>query len=591
MTEQKVKYKDVLKFALYYWRRRGWTGLFILGLMLFSTIIDSFIPVFTGKIIDALVASTPGDKEALNAALFYLCIFMALGFTFHIVRWISISLWAKFAVHCLYEILTDGMQKVQRFSADWHANTFAGGTVRKITRGMWSFDMFGDTLFMGIMPAFVIMIAMTAMLLVQIPMVGLFALAMIIIYCAVSVWMALGILRPFFEASAKADTKVGAVLADIITGNPTVKAFGAEHREERAFKRVASLWRLRSQRAWLTGELSNLVRGALRMFMLSGMVGITVWMWNNGNATPGDIALSITSFFIVGGYLRDVGMHIANLQKSISEMEDIVHFWMRNGELCDAPQAKPLSVKNATIECDRVDFAYKGKPEKLFDNLSLTIKAGEKVALVGHSGSGKSSFVKLLQRLYDVTGGEIRIDGQNIAHVTQESLRRHIALVPQEPVLFHRSLYANIAYGKPGARLDEVIEAAKQAYAHDFIAEMPMGYKTLVGERGIKLSGGERQRVAIARAILADAPILILDEATSSLDSVSEHYIQKALEHLMEGRTTITIAHRLSTIRNADRILVFDRGRIVEQGTHEDLLKAASSHYKTLYTMQAFEQA
>ena len=195
----------------------------------------------------------------------------------------------------------------------------------------------------------------------------------------------------------------------------------------------------------------------------------------------------------------------------------------------------------------------------------------------------------MLQRLYDVTEGEIRIDGQNIADVTQESLRHAIALVPQDPVLFHRTLTQNIAYGKPEAAADEVMAAASEAYADQFIKTLPLQYDTLVGERGVKLSGGERQRVAIARALLAKAPILVLDEATSSLDSISEHIIQKALDNLMQGRTTITIAHRLATIRRADRILVFEQGSIIEQGTHEELMRNAGSHYKKLFDMQALD--
>ena len=224
--------------------------------------------------------------------------------------------------------------------------------------------------------------------------------------------------------------------------------------------------------------------------------------------------------------------------------------------------------------------------DPLYKDFSIHIRSGEKVALVGHSGSGKSTFVKLLQRLHDIQGGEIRVDDQNIADVTQSSLRQTIALVPQDPILFHRTLADNIAYAKPDASEDEIIAASKKAYAHEFIKALPQGYETLVGERGIKLSGGERQRVAIARAILSDAPILILDEATSSLDSISEHYIQMALKELMKGRTTITIAHRLSTIKDVDRILVFDQGHVVEQGTHAELLENPNSHYKELYEMQ-----
>ncbi len=223
----------------------------------------------------------------------------------------------------------------------------------------------------------------------------------------------------------------------------------------------------------------------------------------------------------------------------------------------------------------------------VFDDLSLTIEPGEKVALVGHSGSGKSTFVKLIQRFYDLNGGRITIDGQNVAGVTQASLRGKIALVPQDPILFHRSLAENIAYGRPDADLKAIRSAARLAEADGFIQTLPDGYDTLVGERGVKLSGGERQRVAIARAILADLPILILDEATSSLDSISELSIQRALDRLMQDRTTLVIAHRLSTVRQVDRILVFEKGRIVEEGTHEALLTQKGGIYRRLFETQA----
>jgi ATP-binding cassette subfamily B protein len=230
---------------------------------------------------------------------------------------------------------------------------------------------------------------------------------------------------------------------------------------------------------------------------------------------------------------------------------------------------------------------YPGAATYLYRDVSIAVAAGEKLALVGPSGSGKSTMAKLIQRLYNLNEGQIRIDGQDIAQVTMDSLRRQIALVPQDPMLFHRSLSENIAYGRPGASQEEIVNAARKAFADDFIRALPLGYDSLVGERGVKLSGGERQRVAIARAILADAPVLILDEATSSLDSISEHYIQMALEELMRGRTAITIAHRLSTVQRADRILVFDNGSIVEQGSHSSLMASPRSQYRRLYEMQA----
>jgi ATP-binding cassette subfamily B protein len=255
----------------------------------------------------------------------------------------------------------------------------------------------------------------------------------------------------------------------------------------------------------------------------------------------------------------------------------------------DRPGARPIAVGAGEIRFEHVTFQYGRHTTPLYTDLDVTIGAGERVGLVGHSGSGKTTFVKLIQRLYDLTGGRIVIDGQDVAGATQVSLRQQIAIVQQEPILFHRSLADNIGYARPGATRAEIEAAARLANAHAFIEELPKGYETMVGERGVKLSGGERQRVAIARAFLADAPILILDEATSSLDSESEMLIQEAMERLMQGRTTIVIAHRLSTVRKLDRLLVFDHGRIVEEGTHEALVGREDGIYRRLFERQALE--
>ncbi len=254
-------------------------------------------------------------------------------------------------------------------------------------------------------------------------------------------------------------------------------------------------------------------------------------------------------------------MHINNLQRSVNDMEELVAIHDEPLGIADAADATPIDIQGGRIVFDRVTFLYGGHRTPLYDGLSVDIRAGERVGLVGRSGSGKTTFVKLVQRLYDVTSGRILIDGQDIAKATQQSLRSQIAIVQQDPVLFHRSLAENIAYGRPGASMAAIEQAARLANAHDFILRLPKGYGTLVGERGVKLSGGERQRVALARAFLADAPVLILDEATSSLNSESEGLIQQAMERLMKGRTSIVIAHRLSTVRSLDRILVFDAGR------------------------------
>jgi ATP-binding cassette subfamily B protein len=267
-------------------------------------------------------------------------------------------------------------------------------------------------------------------------------------------------------------------------------------------------------------------------------------------------------------------------------MEELVSLQEESLGVADAIEAKPLRVKRGAITFDRVGFTYSGQLNPLFTNFSVSIRPGERIGLVGHSGSGKTTFVKLLHRLYDIDGGRILIDGQDIALVSQGSLRAQLALVPQEPILFHRSLAENIAYGRPNASSTEIEEAACLANAHDFIKQQPKGYATLVGERGVKLSGGERQRIALARAFLANAPVLVLDEATSSLDSESETAIQEAMERLMVGRTSIVIAHRLSTVRMLDRILVFDHGRIVEEGSH-DVLVQNEGTYQRLFEKQA----
>jgi ATP-binding cassette subfamily B protein len=321
----------------------------------------------------------------------------------------------------------------------------------------------------------------------------------------------------------------------------------------------------------------------------TAVIGGALWLWLNGQATAGDVTYVLTSYVVIHGYLRDVGMHINNLQRSVNDMEELVAIHDVSLGIADAPDARPIAITGGHIVFDDVTFHYGGHATPLYSALSVDIRAGERVGLVGRSGSGKTTFVKLIQRLYDVSGGRITIDGQNIADVTQESLRSRIAIVQQDPILFHRSLADNIAYGRPGASMADIEQAAMLANAHDFIERLPKGYGTLVGERGVKLSGGERQRVALARAFLADAPVLILDEATSSLDSESEALIQQAMERLMKGRTSIVIAHRLSTVRSLDRILVFDHGRVAEQGTHATLTAKHGGIYRGLFERQVLD--
>ncbi|GFR20292.1 uncharacterized ABC transporter ATP-binding protein HI_1051 [Trichonephila clavata] len=303
-----------------------------------------------------------------------------------------------------------------------------------------------------------------------------------------------------------------------------------------------------------------------------------------GLITIGDFAFVMTINTSVAGFLWTIATYFSQFSKSWGRITQALRTITSIPETQDQPNAADLVIKKGEITFDKVKFHYKDI-EPLFENKSIIIKSGQKVGLVGYSGGGKSTFVNLILRLYDVTDGAILIDDQDICNVTQDSLRAKIAMIPQDPSLFHRTLMENIRYGKADASDDEVVEAAKRAHAHEFISKLPQGYESLVGERGVKLSGGQRQRIAIARAILKDAPILILDEATSQLDSVTESDIQKSLWGLMQGKTTIVIAHRLSTLLHMDRILVFDQGKIIEDGTHQALLDK-SGMYKILWDAQ-----
>jgi ATP-binding cassette subfamily B protein len=586
---KKVSYRDVARFTWHYWgRQKGKLAVIAAG-MAAASAIDVIFPVIMGKLIDAITKAANDPALLWGSVVPLFVFFLVQGFIYHGIRNGTLLVWNSFAIKTLYAIEEETFRKVQRFSADWHANAFAGATVRKITRGKWSFDLYEDILFINLYPALLVLVFVVGTMFFRWPLMGAVTLVSSLLYMGINIYTVMTINAPLFKASAARDTRVGASMADSVTANPVVKSFGAEAREDRIFGRVMKSWRMRAYRSWQTAVLTDLLRRVLSEIMAGVMIGTALYLWTQGKATAGDVVFVLTSFMLLSMYLRALGDQISNLQKAMSDMEDVVHFWLREDEMRDKPDAKILEVREGRIEFDAVRFIYKSKIEPLFDNLSVDIRPGERVALVGHSGSGKTSFVKLLQRLYDVQGGAIRIDGQDIAGVRQESLRQNIALVQQEPILFHRSIAANIAYGRPGASMEQIMEAARQAYAHDFVAELPEGYYTLVGERGVKLSGGERQRVAIARAILADAPILVLDEATSSLDSVSEHYIQKALENLVKGKTTITVAHRLATIQDADRILVFDRGRIVAEGTHAALIQT-SAIYRELYEMQILDK-
>ena len=578
--------RDVLAFLFSHWKREAGIVLAITMCMILSTGADLLMPVFSGRLVDAIASHAALRSAALSVVIQSIAIMAGLGLILLTARHLAFLGIIRLTLRLMSRMASDAFWRVQRFSTDWHANHFGGSIVRRITRGMWAVDLMDDTLLLALLPALLVLTGSSAILAMRWTSMGLLVAAGAVCYVVLSIALSLNYVAPAARLSNAQDTRVGGAIADSITCNTVVKSFGAERREDFRLSRVIDKWGRRTRRTWTrgtnSGSLQLVVLLALRILIVSYVASL----WWQGRATAGDVTFVLTSYFIIHGYLRDIGQHVANLQRSVNEMEEMVEFETQPVGIADHTSAYPIRVSRGEIVFNRVIFRYDAHVEPLFHNFSLLIQPGERVGLVGHSGSGKSTFVKLLHRLYDLSAGHILIDGQDVSRVTQQSLRAQLALVPQEPILFHRSLAENIAYARPDASMREIEDAARLANAHDFIVRQPKGYHTLVGERGVKLSGGERQRVALARAFLADTPILILDEATSSLDSESEALIQEAMERLMAGRTSLVIAHRLSTVRMLDRILVFDKGKIVEEGVHEALVGRAGGVYKRLFDKQ-----
>jgi ATP-binding cassette subfamily B protein len=387
-----------------------------------------------------------------------------------------------------------------------------------------------------------------------------------------------------WELHSDAVTTLSGKVVDCITNITSVRLF-ARNRYESDYLKAAQADELhKAKRALWNIEIMRTLQGICGLVFIAIMMTTLVRGWMSGWVTLGDFSLiSMLSFWILG-MIWYLSYQIGVLVREASTINQSLTLITAKHEIVDQPNANILQVTRGEIRFDDVTFGYRKDPN-LFEKLNITIAAGQKIGLVGFSGSGKSTFVNLILRLFDLRSGRILIDNQDIAQVTQDSLHEKIAMIPQDPALFHRTLMENIRYGRLDASDEEVIAASKLAHCHEFIEKLTENYQSLVGERGIKLSGGQRQRISIARAILKNAPILILDEATSSLDSVTEKLIQESLAHLMQNRTTLVIAHRLSTLANMDTILVFDKGKIVEYGTQEELLQQ-EGHFARLWQMQ-----
>jgi ATP-binding cassette subfamily B protein len=467
----------------------------------------------------------------------------------------------------------------------FHANRFSGALVSQTNKLLGAFEMFWDTIVWALMPILTGILVATVVLGFVMWPYALFLFTMSMAFIGLVLW-ATRRMQDLTVAEAHAANRMTGFLADVMTNIAAVKAQGSEPDEREAAGEVAEIRSARDFDVMRSFLKFSAGYASVITIINTGAVAAAVLAAEYDVVGIGDIYLAVTYTLTVTSQLWSINEVIRNYTKVVGDAHEMVEILHLPASVRDR-QHTALVVSDGRIQMQDVTFGHDGQyDEPLFEHFDLDIAPGEKIGLVGHSGSGKTTLTRLLLRFSDLQGGRILIDGQDIAEVTQRSVRQQISYVPQEPLLFHRSLRENIAYGLPGATPAQVRDAAARAYAIDFIESLPDGFDTLVGERGVKLSGGQRQRIAIARAILKDARILVLDEATSALDSESEVHIQQALAQAMSGRTTLVIAHRLSTIQAMDRILVMDAGRIIEQGSHRELL-AADGVYAALWAHQS----
>lgn len=580
---RQAKVSDVLKvFWQHVWPYKG-RAFFIVVLILVCTSLETAKPWFLKQLFDLLEVNSP---TTATISIFLPVILILFGLNF--VSWCSWRIMAvinnRFQPLVMADLEQTAFDYLLRHSYQFFADTFAGSLVKRVGRLSRAFERLADEVTFHLIPVVVVLIGGVIGLYLQSPILA----PLFILWTAVFLYFNVLASRWAVKVDiirSELDSEVGGALADAISNSVTIKLFPALNFESKRFAEVISRLVKAETRSWDRHEIIFAVQALLMIIIEVGLMYYGVTKWIEGTMTLGDLAFIQTYLILVFGKLWEVGRAFRHLFDAFADGKEMVEIMLLPHAVRDHRGAKELKVRQGKIEFKNVDFSFE-KGRKVFDDFSLTIKPQEKIALVGPSGAGKSTVTKLLFRFYDIDSGSIKIDGQDIAKVTQESLRQKISLVPQDPILFHRTLMENIRYGRREASDEEVIEAARKAHCHEFIAQLSAGYETYVGERGVKLSGGERQRVAIARAILADAPILVLDEATSSLDSESESLIQDALHELMADKTVIVVAHRLSTIMEMDRILVIENGAIASQGTHDDLLKEKGT-YKRLWNIQA----
>lgn len=580
------------KILIQYWRF-AWKYPTRVSALLIVNILAIFTfqylpPLFTAQILQK-ISSDPSSLQALGQNYGPLILGYALSTIIGGILLMRLVIWLIWSLEMrvVQDIHNKVFGQLMNQSATFHANRFGGSLVSQTNKFASAYVRLQDTFVFQIIGLFFSFVFTVFILTPKAPTVVLALLIFSVTFMLVAVVVTKKV-RELNAAEASAQNKQTGALADAITNVMAVKSFAHSKAEKARYKRTTDESRLATRRVMV----ASLQRESAFAGLTSALtIGSLVLVLYGAKLSPNNIAV----IYLVVQYSGQIGHRLwefsqntlRNINRALGDAQEMNYILAIQSSVQDPAEPQKVAMQRGSIQFSNVSFAFPDAPDDtIFDNLNLRIKPGEKVGLIGSSGGGKTTITKLLLRFMDISSGEVKIDNQAIADVAQDDLRAQIAYVPQEPLLFHRSLSENIHYGRPEASQREVIEAAKQARAHGFIQELPEKYDTLVGERGVKLSGGQRQRVAIARAMIKNAPILVLDEATSALDSESEALIQEALWKLMEGRTAIVIAHRLSTIQKMDRIIVLEDGCIIEQGSHKELLRA-NGKYAQLWNRQS----